>query len=152
MRVHVKFMSSSGSSQCKVCAEVWVHAHVKDRVSVGFMFALFSFFSTAEIIPRVWTWVRVRVEDRVRLRVRLRVAFRVSLKEADSGLCCLVGPCLLEVIFYVEDHCCAPFTGIFRFIAVLCFNPYTAICFLRDKFYFGFCVVISASLTLTLAK
>ena len=48
-----------------------------------------------EIIPRVWT--RVRVEDRVRLRVRLRVGFRVGFQEADSGHCCLVGPGLLEV-------------------------------------------------------
>ena len=44
-----------------------------------------------EIIPRVWTRVRVRVEDRVRLRVgfrvgdrvRLRVGFRVGFRVED---------------------------------------------------------------------
>ena len=111
----------------------------------GSMFALFSCFSTGEIIRRV--------EDRVRLRVRLRVAFRVGLQEADSGLCCLVGPCLLEVdILRRGSLLCSLYRLFFRFIAVLCFNPFTAICFLRDKLYFGFCVVISASLTLTFAK
>ena len=59
-----------------------MHAHVKDRVSVGIMFSLFSCFSAGEIIPRVWT--RVRVED----RVRVRVGFRIGFQEADSGLCC----------------------------------------------------------------
>ena len=46
-----------------------------------------------EIIPRVWTRVRVGVEDRIRLRVR----FRVGFQKAGSGLCCLVGPGLHEV-------------------------------------------------------
>ena len=46
-----------------------------------------------ETIPLTWTRVQVRVEDRIRLRVR----FRVGFQKAGSGLCCLVGPGLLEV-------------------------------------------------------
>ena len=70
-----------------------MQAHVKDRVSVWFMFALFSCFSAGEKVSRVWTRVRVRVED----GVRLRVGFLVGFQKAESGLCCLVGPCDLEV-------------------------------------------------------
>ena len=45
-----------------------------------------------------------------------------------------------------------PLSAFFRFIAVLCFNSFTAICSLRDKLYFDFCVITSASLTLTFSK
>ena len=115
-----------------------MHAHVKDRVSVGFMFALFSCFSAGEIIPRVWT--RVRVEDRVRLRVFFKRQIVVFVVYLDHAILKLSVTLRITVELFS------------RFIAMLCFNPFTAICFLRDKFYFGFCVVISASLTLTLAK
>ena len=36
-----------------------------------------------------------------------------------------------------------PLSPFFRFTAALCFNAFTAICSLRDKLYFGFCVVTS---------
>ena len=91
------------------------------------MFALFSCFSAGEIIPRVWTRVRVRVEDRVRLRVRLRVSFRDGFQVADSGLCCLVRPCLFEVYLLRPGSllCSRPVIAFFfGFIAVLCFNPF----------------------------